>query len=74
LEAKLNWPADVPAINPRYLPEEPIAARSSAACEWHAGCSPPPHCGVAIERETRLDRPLDPGRYRRIAWGCARWL
>jgi choline dehydrogenase-like flavoprotein len=42
VEAKSNRPGDAPAINPRYLSEESDGARSSAACDWRGGCSPPP--------------------------------
>jgi len=66
-EAKLNRPGDAPAINPRYLSEE---SDRLALPDGGLRCAHPPYaCFVIIERETRLDRPLDPDRCRGIAWG-----
>jgi hypothetical protein len=52
VEAKSNPPGDAPAINPRYLSEEPTAARSSAACVWRAGCFAAPALQRFVREET----------------------
>ena len=51
VEAKSNRPGDAPAINPRYLSEESDRARSSAACAWRGGYSPPRPCSASSAKK-----------------------